>query len=129
MSRILIVDDEESIRHALKQVFEYEGHEVATAADGPEALELFESAGAKVDGETKIVKLPPYLVEEAIRWCDAAVAPWCRRSDRGRWSGPPWSTFSEKSCEPYCCIRTVLAQKIHAPGCLSDALRLNPPPA
>lgn len=43
MPRILIVDDEESIRHALRQVFEYEEHEVITAADGPEAIELFES--------------------------------------------------------------------------------------
>ena len=43
MPRILIVDDEESIRSALRQVFEYEDHEVATAEDGPEALELYES--------------------------------------------------------------------------------------
>ena len=43
MPRILIVDDEESIRGALRQVFEYEDHEVATAEDGPEALESFES--------------------------------------------------------------------------------------
>jgi two-component system nitrogen regulation response regulator NtrX len=43
MPRILIVDDEESIRGALRQVFEYEDHEVATAEDGPEALKLFES--------------------------------------------------------------------------------------
>ena len=48
MSRILIVDDEESIRDALRQVFEYEGHEVYAAADGPEALALFESASPDV---------------------------------------------------------------------------------
>ena len=48
MSRILIVDDEESIRHALRQVFEYEGHEVMTAADGPEAIGLFQSFGPDV---------------------------------------------------------------------------------
>ena len=48
MSRILIVDDEESIRHALRQVFEYEGHEVKTAADGPEATDLFQSFGPDV---------------------------------------------------------------------------------
>ncbi len=41
-ARILIVDDEESIRNALRQVFEYEEHEVRLAADGPEAIELFE---------------------------------------------------------------------------------------
>jgi two-component system nitrogen regulation response regulator NtrX len=43
MPRILIVDDEESIRGALRQVFEYEDYEVATAEDGPEALNFFES--------------------------------------------------------------------------------------
>jgi len=43
MPRILIVDDEESIRGALRQVFEYEDHEVVTAEDGPEALGFFES--------------------------------------------------------------------------------------
>ena len=34
MARLLIVDDERSIREALIQVFEYEGHEVGGAADG-----------------------------------------------------------------------------------------------
>ena len=43
MPRILIVDDEESIRGALRQVFEYEDHQVVTAEDGPEALEAYES--------------------------------------------------------------------------------------
>ena len=43
MPRILIVDDEKSIRGALRQVFEYEDHDVVTAEDGPEALERFQS--------------------------------------------------------------------------------------
>jgi two-component system, NtrC family, nitrogen regulation response regulator NtrX len=38
MARILVVDDEEGIRHVLRQVLEYEGHEVRTAAGGGEAL-------------------------------------------------------------------------------------------
>jgi two-component system nitrogen regulation response regulator NtrX len=38
MGRLLIVDDEKSIRDALVQVFEYEGHEVRGAEDGAEAL-------------------------------------------------------------------------------------------
>jgi len=38
MARILIVDDEESIRDVLRQLFEYEGHEVETAASGAAAL-------------------------------------------------------------------------------------------
>jgi two-component system nitrogen regulation response regulator NtrX len=43
MARLLIVDDEKSVRDALRQLFEYEGHEVAMAVDGPEALTRFES--------------------------------------------------------------------------------------
>ena len=43
MAKLLIVDDEESIRSALRQLFEYEGHDVAVASDGAEALEAFES--------------------------------------------------------------------------------------
>jgi two-component system, NtrC family, nitrogen regulation response regulator NtrX len=38
MARILIVDDEEPIRDVLRQLFEYEGHEVRTASSGHQAL-------------------------------------------------------------------------------------------
>jgi two-component system nitrogen regulation response regulator NtrX len=40
MARLLIIDDEASIRDVLVQLFEYDGHEVAAAADGHEGLEL-----------------------------------------------------------------------------------------
>ncbi len=42
MARILIVDDETSIRDALRQLFEYEDHEVRAASDGDEALSAAE---------------------------------------------------------------------------------------
>ncbi|MBW3552162.1 MAG: sigma-54 dependent transcriptional regulator [Gemmatimonadetes bacterium] len=42
MARILVVDDEEGIRHVLRQVLEYEGHTVATAQGGGEALTSYE---------------------------------------------------------------------------------------
>lgn len=41
MARILVVDDEEGIRRILRQVLEYEGHEVQTAAGGGEAISLY----------------------------------------------------------------------------------------
>lgn len=41
---ILVVDDEESYRDALRVAFEREGFEVEVAADGEEALERFERA-------------------------------------------------------------------------------------
>jgi len=41
MSKILVIDDERAIRNTLKDVLEYEKHEVDLAEDGPSALELF----------------------------------------------------------------------------------------
>ena len=41
MARILVVDDEEGIRKILRQVLEYEGHEVRVAAGGGEALQSY----------------------------------------------------------------------------------------
>lgn len=41
MARILVVDDEEGIRRTLRQLLEYEGHEVRTAAGGGETLGLY----------------------------------------------------------------------------------------
>jgi two-component system nitrogen regulation response regulator NtrX len=41
MARLLVVDDEEGIRHVLTQLFDYEGHEVRSASSGPEAIAVF----------------------------------------------------------------------------------------
>lgn len=41
MARLLVVDDEEGIRHVLTQLFDYEGHEVRSASSGPEAVHVF----------------------------------------------------------------------------------------
>ncbi len=46
MAKILIVDDEEHVRAALKQVLERAGYEVAVAATGNEGLELMRKEGA-----------------------------------------------------------------------------------
>ena len=43
MALLLIVDDEDSIRDVLRQLFEYEGHDVAVAASGDEALKIVEA--------------------------------------------------------------------------------------
>ena len=39
MPRILIIDDEKSIRNTLKEILEYEGYSVDEAADGPTGLD------------------------------------------------------------------------------------------
>jgi len=49
MSKILVIDDERAIRSTLKEILEYEKHEVDTAEDGFKGLEMFE------DGTYEIV--------------------------------------------------------------------------
>src|SRR5512139_3307240 len=41
MSKILVIDDERAIRNTLKEVLEYEKHEVDLAEDGPSGLGMF----------------------------------------------------------------------------------------
>lgn len=67
MSRILVIDDERSIRNTLKEVLEYEKHEVDLAEDGPTGLEMFAANAydivlcdikmAKMDGIEVLVKI------------------------------------------------------------------------
>lgn len=40
MARIIVIDDERSIRNTLKDILEYEKHEVEVACDGKEAIQL-----------------------------------------------------------------------------------------
>ncbi len=46
MARILIIDDDESITSLLRTVFEREGHEVTTAANGREGVRLYQARPA-----------------------------------------------------------------------------------
>ena len=46
MARILIVDDEEDVRIALKQVLERAGYDVSVATSGNEGLEVMKREGA-----------------------------------------------------------------------------------
>jgi two-component system response regulator RegX3 len=48
MTRVLVVEDEESYREALSYVLGNEGFDVAVAATGPEALTMFEQSGADI---------------------------------------------------------------------------------
>ena len=48
MTRVLVVEDEESFSDALTFMLEREGYEVAVAADGNVALEKFEKSGADI---------------------------------------------------------------------------------
>lgn len=48
MAKVLVVEDEQSLRDPLVFVLEKEGHQVIQASDGEQALEVFEAEGADV---------------------------------------------------------------------------------
>ena len=66
---LLTPDELEDIHKATLEVLEKTGIFV----ENDEALSLFENGGAKVNHETNMVKIPPYLVEESIRSAPAKV--------------------------------------------------------
>ena len=56
MSRILVIDDEKSIRNTLKEILTYEGFEVVEAQDGMEGLKFVEKE--KFDIILSDIKMP-----------------------------------------------------------------------
>ncbi|MEZ4774130.1 MAG: sigma-54 dependent transcriptional regulator [Bacteroidia bacterium] len=48
MARILIIDDDEAIRHTLQEILEYEDYEIESAPDGVEGLEMVINNGYDV---------------------------------------------------------------------------------
>jgi DNA-binding NtrC family response regulator len=56
MPRILIIDDEKSIRNTLKEILTYEGYEVAEAQDGSEGIRIAEKE--KFDIILSDIKMP-----------------------------------------------------------------------
>ncbi|MFW5804057.1 MAG: response regulator, partial [bacterium] len=45
MSKLLVIDDEQSIRDTLKEILEYENYKVELAEDGIKGLEMFKKGG------------------------------------------------------------------------------------
>jgi two-component system response regulator RegX3 len=48
MAKVLVVEDEQSLREALVFFLEKEGHEVSVAVDGEEAIRVFENSSADI---------------------------------------------------------------------------------
>jgi two-component system response regulator RegX3 len=48
MAKVLVVEDEQSLREALVFFLEKEGHEVSVAVDGEEAIRVYENSGADI---------------------------------------------------------------------------------
>ena len=49
MSKILIIDDEKSIRKTLSDILSYEGYKIEEAADGQEARQLLQEQAGAID--------------------------------------------------------------------------------
>lgn len=67
MAHILIVDDEKSIRETLKEILEFEKHEVSQAPDGEEALAILNSEN--VDLVLCDIKMPKMDGMELLQKC------------------------------------------------------------
>ena len=58
MTRILVVEDEESFSEALSYLLGKEGFDVAVAGSGPDAIVEFASAGLSAGGEDRLGQVP-----------------------------------------------------------------------
>jgi CheY-like chemotaxis protein len=58
MARILIADDEESMRALVARAIAMDGHEIVTAQDGAEALEIITSESGAFDLLLTDIKMP-----------------------------------------------------------------------
>ena len=58
MSRVLIVDDEDSMRQLVARAIAMDGHDITTAADGAEALDILGSADSPFDLLLTDIQMP-----------------------------------------------------------------------
>jgi CheY-like chemotaxis protein len=58
MSRVLIVDDEESMRLLVARAIAMDGHDITTAADGAEALEILGSTDTPFELVLTDIQMP-----------------------------------------------------------------------
>jgi two-component system cell cycle response regulator CpdR len=58
MSRVLIVDDEESMRLLVARAIAMDGHDITTASDGAEALDILGSADIPFDLVLTDIQMP-----------------------------------------------------------------------
>jgi two-component system, cell cycle response regulator CpdR len=58
MSRVLIADDEQSMRLLVARAIAMDGHDIVTAEDGGEALEILTSAEGRFDLLLTDIKMP-----------------------------------------------------------------------
>ncbi|HEY0218342.1 MAG TPA: response regulator [Afipia sp.] len=70
MARILIADDEESMRQLVSRAIAMDGHDIVTAQDGAEALDIIASESGAFDLLLTDIKMP---VMDGIALCLAVA--------------------------------------------------------
>ena len=122
--RLLSDDDVADIHLATLEVLEKTGLFV----EDPAAHQVLDAAGAKVDKKTKVVRFPPYLVEDSIRSCPSKLVLAGRKPERdivvesGRVA---FTNFGEgiRLVDPYTNkLRTPVKKDLEAAGRVVDAL-------
>jgi len=74
VARILVVDDEEGIRKILRQVLEYEGHDVRTASGGGEAFAVYPEFRPELTFlDVKMARMDGLEVLDRLRETDPAA--------------------------------------------------------
>ncbi len=73
MARILLVDDEETVRGFLKRGLEIDGHAVVTATDGSDGLDRLNEAGGAFDLMLTDIRMP-LMDGIAWRWPPSATS-------------------------------------------------------
>jgi two-component system, cell cycle response regulator CpdR len=58
VARILVAEDEEAVRALVRRALVEDGHEVMTAADGAEALDMLQREGGRFDLLLTDIKMP-----------------------------------------------------------------------
>ena len=75
MAKILVIDDERSIRNTIKEILEYEKYQVLAAVDGSEGLELIEQTS--FDAILCDIKMPEMdgmeVLEKALKMTDSPI--------------------------------------------------------
>ena len=98
----VFTDDElDDIHSATLEVLERTG----VFVEDDEALDIFADGGCRVDRETRMVRIPPHVVEEAIRWAPTKVVLCGRTPDKdvvleAGASPSPTSTRASRSSTP-----------------------------
>jgi len=76
---IKILNDKEML--AIDQASRTLLWEVGTLAENEEALDIFEKAGAVVDREKQLVKIPDHVINKTLAQCSSSVRLYDRRGD------------------------------------------------